>query len=142
MKKTGNILQQKVTINFLVPFHHLQFRNTPDCTKLPQSTTNSHFLWDDIQLSKSGWNKDRQVDVLLSGKREKLMYRIASCKGVKLCPVEACEYVAPISAQRSCSVHSNYKPIKSNDKERRPLQFAYTFILKIVLITGDNCLPL
>ena len=32
---------------------------TPDCTQLPQSTANPHYLWDDIQISKSGWNKDR-----------------------------------------------------------------------------------
>ena len=59
-----------------------------------------HYLWDDIQISKSGWNKDREVDVLISGKKEKLMYRVASCNGVKLCPVDSCDYVAPISAQR------------------------------------------
>ena len=56
---------------------------TPDCTQLPQSTANPHYLWDDIQISKSGWNKDREVDVLLSDKTETLMYRIASCNGVK-----------------------------------------------------------
>ena len=38
---------------------------TPDCTQLPQSTANPHYLWDDIQISKSGWNKDREVDVLI-----------------------------------------------------------------------------
>ena len=63
----------------------------------------------------------------MSGKKEKLMYRIASCNGVKLCPFESCDYVAPISAQRPCSVHSNPKLVKSNNKEPCPVQFAYLY---------------
>ena len=72
---------------------------TTGCTQLPQSTINPHYLWDDIQISESGWNKDREVDVLISDKSETLMYRIASCNGVKLCPSKSCDYVAPISVQ-------------------------------------------
>ena len=100
---------------------------TADCTQLPQSTANPHYLWDDIQISKSGWNKDREVDVLLSDKTETLMYRIASCNGVKVCPDESCDYAAPISAQRPCSIHNNLKLVKSNDKAPCPVQFAYLY---------------
>ena len=81
----------------------------------------------DIQISKSGWNKDREVDVLLSDKTETLMYRIASCNGVKVCPDESCDYAAPISAQRPCSIHNNLKLVKSNDKAPCPVQFAYLY---------------
>ena len=55
------------------------------------------------------------------------MYRIASCNGVKLCPVDSCDYVAPVFAQRPCSVHNSHKLIKSNEKEPCPVQFAYLY---------------
>ena len=64
---------------------------------------------------------------MISGKREKLMYRNASCNGVKMCPFESCDYVAPISAQRPCSVHTNQKLVKSNDKKPCPVEFAYVY---------------
>ena len=35
--------------------------------------------------------------------------------------------MAPISAQRPCSVHSSNKLVKSNDKEPCPVQFAYLY---------------
>ena len=65
---------------------------TPNCRDLPQSSDNVNFLWDDVQLSKSGWNKDREVEFTISGRKEKLMYRVASCNGVRLCPIDSCDY--------------------------------------------------
>ena len=100
---------------------------TPNCRELPQSSGNAHFLWDDTQLSKSRWNKDREVDLTISGRKEKLLYRVASCNGVKLCPIDSCDYVTPISVQRPCSIHGSHKLIKSNDKEPCPVQFAYLY---------------
>ena len=98
---------------------------TPNCTQLPQSTANPHYLWDDIRyISKSGCNKDRDVDVLISDKSETLMYRIDSCNGVKSCPSKSCNYVGSISAKKPCSIHSNLKPVKSSDKQPCPVQFA------------------
>ena len=82
---------------------------TDDYKSLPQSTSDPHFLWQDIQMSKSGWNKDRQVTVKIAGKSETLMYRVASCNGVKVCPEKFCDYVAPFSAQRPCSAHPLHK---------------------------------
>lgn len=74
-----------------------------DCMKLPQAcVSNPHFLWDDVQISKGSWNKDREVTVTIAGKAEKLMYRVAPCNGVKLCPQKGCDYAAPMSAQRPC----------------------------------------
>ena len=86
---------------------------TDDCTKLPQScASNKHFLWDDIQVSKESWNKDREITVTLDEKVEKLVYRVAPCNGVKVCPQEGCDYVAPVSAQS-----------EGSDTPRNPVHF-------------------
>ena len=100
---------------------------TTDCMSLPQSTSNPHFLWDDIQLSKSGWNKDRRLDVEIGGKNEALMYRVSSCNGVKVCPESSCDYVVPFSAQRSCSAHPSNKLIKTKERVPCPVNFAYLY---------------
>ena len=100
---------------------------TDDCTKLPQSCAlNRHFLWDNIQVSKGSWNKDREITVTLDKKDEKLVYRVAPCNRVKFCPQEGCDYVAPVSAQRPCHKHQQ-KLTKSSEACPCPVQFAYIY---------------
>ena len=127
MKKTGKLLQKReLPISWCV-FITFSTKSVlySRLHSTPQSTANPHYLWHDIQLCKSGWNKDREVDVFVSDKNETLMYRIASCNGVKLCLFGSCDHVAPISAQRPCSMHSQL--VKSNDEEPCPVQFAYLY---------------
>ena len=54
---------------------------TPDCRELPQACGNEHYLWDDRQLSKGSWNKDREIVVTIGGNEEKLCYGVAPCNG-------------------------------------------------------------
>ena len=98
-----------------------------DCMQLPQSTSNPHYMWEDIQISKSGWNTDREVSIEMHGTQEKLMYRVSSCNGVKACPVISCNYIAPITAQRPCSEHPSHKLIKTNSDDPCPVQIAYVY---------------
>ena len=69
-----------------------------DCTKLDQNcSTDPHFLWHDIQMSKGKVNKDYSIFVELGGVKEELIYRCAPCNGVKVCSQSECKFVAPIS---------------------------------------------
>ena len=77
-------------------------------------------------MSKSGWNKDREVNVSISGnlRRKLVNVRVASIdmyNGVKVCALDLCDYVAPVSAQRPCSIHNSHKLIESNVKEPFPV---------------------
>ena len=100
---------------------------TPNCMEMPQATSDPHYMWEDMQISKSGWNKDREVEVMINGSSEKLMYRVASCNGVKVCPADSCDYVVPITAQRSCGEHPSLKLKKSNINNPCPVQIAYIY---------------
>ena len=103
--------------------------------KLPQAcASNVHFLWDDVQISKGSWNKDREVTMTIAGKSERLMYRVAPCNRVELCPSKGCDYVAPMSAQRPRHQH-HQKLIKSIHKCPCPVQFAYLYPNDL---TNDN----
>ena len=121
----------KVITSFLVSIHQLQCKKhfilLTACNYHKALPTHMHYLWDDVQISKSGRNKDREVDVMISGKREKLMYRNASRNGVKMCPFESCDLMAPMSAQGPCSIHTNQKLVKSNDETPCPVEFAYIY---------------
>lgn len=98
-----------------------------DCMQLPQATPNPHYMWEDIQISKSGWNMDREVTVEISGTQQKLMYRVCSCNGVKSCPIDSCSYTAPLTAQRACREHPTHKLVKSNSTNPCPVQIAYIY---------------
>ena len=45
---------------------HFILQTTHNC----YSTANPHYLWGDIQMCKSRWNKDPEVDVSISGKKK------------------------------------------------------------------------
>ena len=50
---------------------------TPDCFKLPQyCPENPHFLWEDIQLSKGKFNKNRLTEVTVDGEKLKFHYHL------------------------------------------------------------------
>ena len=114
---------------FSTPHTHVVFY-TPNCMNLPQSSSNPHFMWEDIQISKSGYNKDREITINFESDdhdEESLMYRIASCNGVKVCPEDSCNYVVPVLAQRSCPDHLTSKLIKTNASDPCPVQIAYIY---------------
>lgn len=94
----------------------------PDCKELPQacSDSNTRFICDDIQLS-------REVQVKIGDDNEVLMYRASPCNGIKVCPVEGCEYVAPVSAQRPCKLHPKQKLVRSSTIGPCPVVFAYMY---------------
>ena len=102
---------------------------TPDCMELPQASSDSsvHYLWNDIQISKGSWNKDREVQVKIGDTNETLMYRSSPCNGVKLCPGDSCDYVAPVSAQRPCLKHPTLQLVRSNATQPCPVVFAYAY---------------
>lgn len=100
---------------------------SPDCRELVQSCSNMHFLWDDIQLSKGSWNKDRDVSISIDGVEEHLLYRIAPCNGVKFCPHPGCDYTVSVSTQRPCHHHTEMKLVRSSEKSTCMVQFAYIY---------------
>ena len=82
----------------------------PDCTLLQQaSTSDHHYIWNDIQLSKGNMNKDRLIEVEIGESKEHVFYRSAPCQGVKMCPENGCSYVAPIREKRGCKTHTQQK---------------------------------
>ena len=101
----------------------------PDYRELPQASSDLgiHFLWDDIQLSKSSWNKDREVHVSIGENNEVLLYRASSCNGVKVCPTKGCSFVAPVSAQRPCQIDPEQNLIRTSTTESCPVVFAYMY---------------
>ena len=102
---------------------------TPNALERDQAdTSNPHFMWDDIQLSKGKVNKDRQIFFEIDKVRVPLMYRCAPCNGIKFCPVETCNFVAPISQQRPCRLHPDKPLVKRNDSGPVcPVEFAYLY---------------
>ena len=101
-----------------------------DCTKLDQScSTDPHFLWHDIQMSKGKVNKDYPISVEFGSSTEELIYRCAPCNGVKVCSRSECNFVAPISRLRSCPDHPEATLKRSNDISLTncPVEFAYIF---------------
>jgi len=49
------------------------------------SSSNHHYMWNDIQLSQGQMKKDRLIEEIGNNK-ENVYYRSASCLGVKICP--------------------------------------------------------
>ena len=69
-------------------------------------------MWDDIQLSKGTW-RDRDIKLTINDDEEiEIVYRYASCNGVKVCPEEGCTYVTSITSKRPCSRHPDKNLIK------------------------------
>ena len=121
-------ISNKCDYHFLGAFsqpteQHLYY--IPDCTSLHQAANpNHHYLWNDIQLSKGQGNKDRLIEVEIGATKEKVFYRSASCLGVKSCPEEGCDYVAPIREKRGCKKHTNQKLVRS---DTCPVEYVYIF---------------
>lgn len=97
--------------------------HTPDISKLPHySDTEPHFLWSDIQLSKSSTSKNK-FDVKVESKMEELVYWISQCKGVKKC--SGCDHVVPNSyIKNNCTSHPNAELIQVKNC---PVEFVYIF---------------
>lgn len=87
---------------------------TTDCSKLPQyCEQSSHFIWDDIQLSKGKLNKDRLIEVMVDNDKLHLYYRSAPCNGVKQCSAPECMYTVPVTEKRSCPTHPMFPLVKT-----------------------------
>ena len=73
-----------------------------DISKLPHySDTNPHFMWSDIQLSKSSTSKNK-MSVKIDGQVEEFSYWMSQCKGVKKC--SECDHVVSNSnVKNNCS---------------------------------------
>ena len=103
-----------------------------DYSKLDQScSTDPHFLWHDIQMSKSKANK---IFVEISGIVEKNwfidVYHVLN--GDKVCSQSDCDFVAPVTRLRSYWVPWSsrwYKLQWSNEMSstKCPTEFAYIF---------------
>ena len=98
---------------------------TPDCSQLPQYCQGrSHFIWEDIQLSKGKLNKDRLIEVTIDNDKLQLYYRSAPCNGVKQCSAPDCMYTAPLREKRPCQAHPSYSLVKT---ENCPVDYAYLY---------------
>lgn len=64
------------------------------------------FLWKDIQFSKGKGNIPRIIETCIDGKSEKVLYRIAPCGGVKICPSEGCSYTVALKEHHRCPLHN------------------------------------
>ena len=75
---------------------------TPDVTQLPHYSE-SHFLWYDIQLSKSSTSKNKAT-IKIDGINEEVFYWMSKCKEVKKC--EQFNHVVPNSFNKNnCKTH-------------------------------------
>lgn len=101
-----------------------------DCSKLDQNcSTDPHFPWHDIQMSKGKVNKDYSISVEISSSKEELIYQCAPCNGVKVCSQSDCNFVAPVTHLRSCPDHPDAKLKRSNETSSTKclVEFAYIF---------------
>ena len=121
-------VSSKQDYHFLGSFSKLteqQLYYIPDCNQLQQSSTsNPHFLWSDMQLSKGKLNKDRLIEVEIGNKKEKVFYHSAPCLGVKVCSEPGCSHVAPIRERRACVKHPNQKMVRTDEC---PVEFIYIY---------------
>ena len=121
-------ISDKHDYHFLATFpgttkQHLYY--IPDCKLLQQaSSSNHHYMWNDIQLSKGQMKKDRLIEVEMGNNKENVYYRSASCLGVKMCPEQVCTYVAPIREKRSCRTHTHKKMVQSDESS---VEFVYIY---------------
>ena len=77
-----------------------------DITTLPQYTPNNpHFLWADIQLGKGSFSNDRIATFAIGDAEEELYYRTCSYKGVKVCPIDGCNYT--VTAKESVKLRNH-----------------------------------
>ena len=96
-----------------------------DITKLPlYSSSDEHFLFSDIQLSKSKPREPRCVTFDVNGTEEELNYRIAPCGGVKQCPAEGCQHVTSTREHHRCSDHPDQALEHSGPC---PVEFVYVY---------------
>lgn len=125
-KENWKTVSNKRDYHFLRTFSEpskQQLYYIPDCSLLQQaSTSNHHFIWNDIQLSKGNMNKDRLIEAEIGDNKEHVYYRCAPCQGVKMCPEKGCTYVAPIREKRGCKSHTQQKLIRS---EGCPVELVY-----------------
>ena len=75
---------------------------TSDVTQLPHYSE-SHFLWYDIQLSKSSTSKNKAT-IKIDCNNEEVFYWMSKCKGVEKC--EQFNHVVPNSFNKNnCKTH-------------------------------------
>lgn len=94
---------------------------TADVTKLPHYSE-AHFLWSDIQLSKTSTSR-KNATISINGKNEEVTYWISKCKGVKKC--NDCDHVVPNSfVKNNCKSHPGADLVQVQDC---PVEFVYVF---------------
>lgn len=77
-----------------------------DITALPfYDPGNEHFMFEDIQLGKGHTRGTRKTTANIDGKQEEICYKIAPCKGVKVCSADGCSYVASTRESKPCPHH-------------------------------------
>lgn len=128
-KENWKMIIEKRDYQFLGTFskpteQHLYY--IPNWKSLNQATSsNPHFLWNDIQLSKGNLNQDREIEVEVGEEKLKVCYRSTACIGVKTCPDRNCDYVVPIRERRNCKKHPEFKLQRSDLK--CPVEFVYIY---------------
>ena len=99
-----------------------------DVTSLPNyAESQPDFLFYDIQLGKGRIRSKRTIELDIGGKKEKVCYMFAPCKGVKYCGSHSkgCEYVTSTRESRPCSVHPEEELINSHELAPCPVEFVY-----------------
>ena len=77
-----------------------------DVTSLPfYDASNEHFLFDDIQFGKGHIRGIRTTSMNVNGTEEDVCYKIAPCKGVKVCGNADCSYVTSTRESKACPNH-------------------------------------
>jgi len=86
------------------------------------SFSDPHFLWSDIQLSKTSTTKSK-LTMKIDSKVEGLNHWLSHCNGVKKC--EECDHVLPKSySKNNCKVHPEADLIAT---EGCPVEFIYAY---------------
>ena len=117
-----NFLQRKRTM-------HILYRKVyPSCPK------NLYFLWADIQLSKGKVN-NYKTKVTIDGKDASVMYRSASCNGVKACSENGCPYEESTDHAITTQANPSTRPMNGSFVQSNLHMFTCTQRI-LVITTG------
>ena len=124
----------------LTSVRQMRFLSDHTAHNMYNKSKHSSWPWNDIQLAKSGFS-DRVVEVAIANGQNvleniKVKYRIAECRGVKVCSADECDFCdGLLKSKNSCKSHPMAELIHS-DAKFSSCPVSFVFIQPVVM--SDN----
>ena len=103
--------------------HPKQIGYYEDITIIPNYVaTDPDFMYKDIQIGKGKAQGNQTIELDVAGRKERMMYKIVPCNGVKVCPAEGCDHMVPTWEIKPCPQHKGQPLTRSAGC---PVEFIY-----------------